>query len=127
MRAFWLVEHVHHKHVRESPQSLLHKTLYSMDLNILPGDALKHVVGYLLPRDVFNLSMSYPNCADRYRPLLIGSLHENLSRVMRSGRARFNSSDPLRSFIGMTAYSPKGSIVLRYVCVCLVVKSISSD
>lgn len=83
-----------------------------MDLNILPGDALKHVVGYLLPRDVFNLSMSYPNCADRYRPLLIGSLHENLSRVMRSGRARFNSSDPLRSFIGMTAYSPRGSIVL---------------
>ena len=97
-----------------------------MDLNILPGDALKHVVGYLLPRDVFNLSMSFPD-DKRYRPLLIGSLHDNLSRVMRSGRAKFNSSDPLRSFIGMTAYSPRGSIVLRYVCVCLVVKSISSD
>ena len=97
-----------------------------MDLNILPGDALRHVVGYLLPRDVFNLSMSFPD-DKRYRPLLIGSLHDNLSRVMRSGRARFKSLDPLQSFIGMTAYSPRGSIVLRYVCVCLVVKSISSD
>ena len=95
-----------------------------MILNILPGDSLKHVVGYLLPRDVFNLSMSFPDDVEKYRPLLIGSLRDNLGRLMRSGRARFKSSDPLQSFIGMTAYSPRGSIVLRYVCVCLALKSI---
>ena len=53
-----------------------------MDLNILPGDALKHVVGYLLPRDVFNLSMSYPNCADRYR-LVMATLYTVQQRGQR--------------------------------------------
>ena len=88
-----------------------------MDLNILPGDALRHVVGYLLPRDVFNLSMSFPD-DKRYRPLLIGSLHDNLSRVMRSGRARFKSFGPFAVIYRNDSLLAEGFNCFK-VCLCM--------
>ena len=83
--------------------------------NVLPEDALKKIVSYIPPCDVFNLCRAYPDDIQKDKGLLLWSLECSLNLALKSSSTKFKSSDPLQSFCNMTDYSPRGSIVLRYV------------